>query len=857
MMFGYHRTNTKSKDSFFPQPLTFRVAMPEPAWIPKYIKAKPIIKKAEEGDAEAQMLLSRMYDNGIGVPRIIERRFYWLKRAMENGSLEAMTTYGAYCLMGNEFVPKDQKKAEELMQKAAEAGDAVAINNLGVLYYQLKNQPSKGLTYFEQAAALNNSRVLLHVAQHYLLEKTFVSDKNIEKCLNYLQRAADQQYGDAMLLLAGFYYNGQYVEENRKKAYALLERAADNTDSGLILITLALLNFQGEIIERNTYLARHFFSVSTSMKAPESMLAFAEQMVTMCDSVINADFLSPDEQIICAKGAIYMTDKKLKAKGRKILTKFANEGEPSAQWVLGEYFGWFCNGEEDEQAEFWLKKAASSGGAREQLSYAQFLLKNDLDAELALKLLETAKNADYHEAYFELGKLYYYGKGTIEKDYELALNFFQKALKLANSDPSYQHWLGEANFLLGLLYFKGQGTKANPSKALFYFSESWDYGYPEAAMVLSRMYSDGIVVEQDPHRAYTLIHTLVLLGHYEYCNRLGDYFLEGKVVPRDIYCALAFYQEGYENKYVGCASSIARFYFAGFDESRKPEDGYEIIKALVPSPDYKCMFTLGLMADYGYLRSKNQKEAVAFYRYAAKNNYLPCVINLCAAYALNEGGTADPSEIFALASKGATSGLGLALTNLAICYLEGIGTEKDEATARKYLEQAAEANDPMAKNYLEDSSANPLKFRKISTQDYLDFADLASGKTPNIAPTDPIDIESLSFGLAESTFMLDPTIVNGKRLFLVEFNIIHHHNVLPIDDFEYDVEYQKIINDEFTKSSREAITEKTEKEMQPANELRLKAKIHKTLSEREMPNLSEYTLSHGKGKRKKSRRKKR
>lgn len=82
---------------------------------------------AEQGDADAQYYLGRMYDLGHGIPEDDGEAVKWLRRAVEHGHVSAQNHLG-------EGVLEDDAEAVKLFRMAAEKGHAKGQNHLGIMY---------------------------------------------------------------------------------------------------------------------------------------------------------------------------------------------------------------------------------------------------------------------------------------------------------------------------------------------------------------------------------------------------------------------------------------------------------------------------------------------------------------------------------------------------------------------------------------------------------------------------------------------------------------------------------------------------------------------------------------------------
>ena len=89
---------------------------------------------AEQGDADAQAKLGRMYTTGEGVPQDYVEAAKWWRKAAEQGDAHAQ--YGLGLMYANGHgVPKDDTEALKWYRKAAEQGDAEAQSSLSGMYF--------------------------------------------------------------------------------------------------------------------------------------------------------------------------------------------------------------------------------------------------------------------------------------------------------------------------------------------------------------------------------------------------------------------------------------------------------------------------------------------------------------------------------------------------------------------------------------------------------------------------------------------------------------------------------------------------------------------------------------------------
>ena len=91
-----------------------------------------LIKKAEQGDVEAQYNLGYYYHSGEGVEQSEKKALYWWQKAAKQGHANSQYNLGVNYGKGY-GVEQSYKKAIYWWQKAAEQGHAEAQNNLGLV----------------------------------------------------------------------------------------------------------------------------------------------------------------------------------------------------------------------------------------------------------------------------------------------------------------------------------------------------------------------------------------------------------------------------------------------------------------------------------------------------------------------------------------------------------------------------------------------------------------------------------------------------------------------------------------------------------------------------------------------------
>lgn len=244
-------------------------------------------KALNAGNKNAAKLLSIIYRDGNGVEADIEKSIEWAKKAAELGDSDMIFYYAMAYFNGDSQIDEDKSKAVEFFKMASDAGSISAIKNLGICYYNgygVDCDKMKAVEWFEKAAQIGDIAELEAIKtiyseidpcnaskKYFELAKSIADDgyvdamvkvhvcyregdgteKNIEKAMQYLNIAADNENADACFLKGVYYYNGDYgLERDRLKAVSLWEIAM-NGGNGEAPECLAKCYLIGEGVEKN------------------------------------------------------------------------------------------------------------------------------------------------------------------------------------------------------------------------------------------------------------------------------------------------------------------------------------------------------------------------------------------------------------------------------------------------------------------------------------------------------------------------------------------------------------------------------------------------------------------------------
>jgi len=204
-----------------------------------YENAKGVKKSAEEavkhyrraqeaGLNEATTRLAWCYAMGIGVEKDGKKAFEMHTLASGKGSKEALRGLG-YCYEKGLGVQKSNlRKAVQMYQKAAEAGNATAWSDLAncvVNASGMSRNNQKAFLLFKKSASMGDAVGNRKLGWCYV--KGIGVEKDVKKGVNFYHRAADM--GDSMAIssLGVCYAKGMGVKKDQVKAFELFKRAAE------------------------------------------------------------------------------------------------------------------------------------------------------------------------------------------------------------------------------------------------------------------------------------------------------------------------------------------------------------------------------------------------------------------------------------------------------------------------------------------------------------------------------------------------------------------------------------------------------------------------------------------------------
>lgn len=196
---------------------------------------KYYMKAAELDDAYGQYMIGKYYSTQDYKKKINKKLMVaWYKKSAEQGYADAQYELGGLYKLGN-GVEKDEKKALDLLVKAAKQGQESALFDVGSWYidadqvYKEKHPVPDFLTALKCFIKMNEyrrSETVIEALNNYL--ELPINDKREDsnKIFEFIKDLADEGHSYAKRLLGDCYFYGFGVEQDYLKAISLYNEAS-------------------------------------------------------------------------------------------------------------------------------------------------------------------------------------------------------------------------------------------------------------------------------------------------------------------------------------------------------------------------------------------------------------------------------------------------------------------------------------------------------------------------------------------------------------------------------------------------------------------------------------------------------
>ena len=264
----------------------------------------------------------------------------------------------------------------------------------------------------------------------------------------------------------------------------------------------------------------------------------------------------------------------------------------------------------------------------------------DGQVELSIDEVRDLAGRNDPDGLYALAMAYLFG-WDVDQNEDVGYDLLEKAVAAGQT---------EAMTLMVRLYMQGEYCGIDSEKAAEYAVKAAEDGIPDAQLYAGLAYMDGVSVEQDYSEAARYFRLAANQGNQEARTSLAYLFQEGLGVPRDEAKAYKMY----------CTAAKAG--------------------------NVNAMFQAGICCEFGNGTPVDRTQAEKWYRMGAEQGDAFAMERM--GYLLSESDPPRAEESFEWFLRAAMEGVPTSMHMVGYCYMKGIGTEKDEREAGKWLKMA-------------------------------------------------------------------------------------------------------------------------------------------------------------------------
>lgn len=184
---------------------------------------------AEKGNKYAMLALCDAYSTGALAPADTQQAMLWLNKAANAGNVLAMYELAIMSYeKGNYPGPHDNVVAAKWFLKSAEAGYVDGMTHTAIIYYYgrgVKQDYKKAMEWFLKAADKGDPLAMNNIGLAYMTGEGATLD--YKKAVYWFKKAAALNYTNSMVYLGLSYEKGVGIEQDYKKAMEWYLKAAE------------------------------------------------------------------------------------------------------------------------------------------------------------------------------------------------------------------------------------------------------------------------------------------------------------------------------------------------------------------------------------------------------------------------------------------------------------------------------------------------------------------------------------------------------------------------------------------------------------------------------------------------------
>lgn len=368
-------------------------------------------KEADNGDADAAYELALKYDKGKEVPKDKDLSIKYYQLSAENGNISAKYFIAMAIMAGD--LSGEPSHVFSLLTDAANNGMGDAQYMIGACYYQgygVDQDLNLALEWYTKGAENGNANA------QYMVGLAYTNSSKYNEAYQWFKKSAEQGNAYAQKELGVLYYWGRGVVEDNDLAFEWFSKSAKNGYSWG-KYWLGSMYQSGYGTSKNRETALEWYQASLGSGSDDGLKSAVYN--AMGNLFYEKDY---------AGGNSYNINQAI-----KYYNMAAELNNLNAIYSLGLMHK---NGDgvlkNPTKAKEYLAKSAEGGLNTAQYELA-ILCKDANDLQAAFKWFEKSAQSEYAPAQYELGLMYYYGKG-VAKNNKNAAKWIESAYNAGNED---------------------------------------------------------------------------------------------------------------------------------------------------------------------------------------------------------------------------------------------------------------------------------------------------------------------------------------------------------------------------------------------------------------------------------------
>ncbi|MEM6864682.1 MAG: serine/threonine-protein kinase [Bacteroidota bacterium] len=544
------------------------------------------IKASEYESAEAYYFLSTMHRYGFGTDADFEKANAYSNLAIEKGYGMANFQLGMAQEKGwgldvdSAKAKSYYKKAFKDVKKLSDEGNPEALNIHGIMYRMGTNveqdfERSKEL--YKKAAEQDHPAAIENLAW---ISK---NDKNYEEAFKMYEKCKDLNRYPCYRGLGDMYRFGQYVEKDSVKALELYKVAAENGDL-TSQFNLGVFYKNGVFVKKDGIKAIQWLSKA----AEKGHLAAQNEL-----------------------GILYYRDKNY-SEAKKWFHLASEQGNTFGMHNMGViYYSGLGIPSDIKLAKKWFIKAADKGYANSQYMAGKILEYGETgetpNIPEAIKYYELASEQNQISALYNLGRIYYDGKGK-NKDRALAKKFFTKS-------AAQDHVA--ANYMLGVMAEKGIAGTIDYLEAEKRYLIAAKNGYLNAQRNLADLYYDRKLGKNKEIKATPWYVKAAEQGDLHSQYRAALIYYNGQYY----YAARKWFNKASEQEHASAQRFLGYMYDKGLGGPKDLKKAFEMYRRSAENGDRVSMYNLASCYYRGDGTTKNTFLAKSWFQKSCSARY--------------------------------------------------------------------------------------------------------------------------------------------------------------------------------------------------------------------------------------------